>query len=117
MVITTDSHYKEEQDIESHSTFVEIGTEREVGETYTDCYLQPYNRLKENALKLYDEEVFNKCVEETNKIIYNNKNIEYSKEIFKNLSYSTGKDCNYKCGVECNYCVEKAKKIGQVFNR
>jgi len=68
MVITTDSHYKEEQDIESHSTFVEIGTEREVGETYTDCYLQPYNRLKENALKLYDEEVFNKCVEETNKI-------------------------------------------------
>ena len=48
--------------------------------------------------ELYDS-ALNKALnimEETNKIIYNNKNIEYSKEIFKNLSYSTGKDCNYK---------------------
>lgn len=35
-------------------------------------------------------------IEETNKILYDNKNIEYIKEIFTNLSYVTGKDCNLK---------------------
>ncbi len=33
-------------------------------------------------------------INETNKILYGNKEIEYSKELFTNLSYVTGKDCN-----------------------
>lgn len=67
-VVTTDSHYEKKDDIEAHAIFVEIGSQREIGEGYIDCYLQSYEELKENSLTIMDEEFFNKCVEETNKI-------------------------------------------------
>lgn len=66
--ITTDSHYLNKDDIEAHSIFVEIGSQREIGEGYIDCYLQTFDDLRINALTLMDEDFFNKCVNETNKI-------------------------------------------------
>lgn len=39
-VVTTDAHYVDKQDQKYHSIFVQIGQSREVGETYTDCYIQ-----------------------------------------------------------------------------
>ena len=66
--ITTDSHYLNKEDIEAHSVFVEIGSQREIGEGYIDCYMQPFVDLKQNALEIMSEEFFEKCVNETNKI-------------------------------------------------
>lgn len=49
VVATTDSHYTEEDDKELHGIFIEIGTNREAGETYDDCFImsaqQVYDRL------------------------------------------------------------------------
>lgn len=42
-VLTTDAHMLSPDQMDSHSIFVEIGEGREVGEAYTDCYLQDYN--------------------------------------------------------------------------
>lgn len=39
-VATADSHYTEEDDFELHSIFIQIGTNREAGETYQDAFLQ-----------------------------------------------------------------------------
>lgn len=48
-VVTTDSHYTEEDDKELHDIFIQIGTNKEFGETYTDCFImssqQVYDRL------------------------------------------------------------------------
>jgi len=49
-VVTCDSHYLHEEDKKYHSIYVQIGQAREVGETYTDCYVQS------------EEEVLNKCL-------------------------------------------------------
>jgi len=39
-VVTADSHYVDEDDHELHSIFIQIGTNREAGETYQDTQLQ-----------------------------------------------------------------------------
>lgn len=39
-VVTTDAHYLNKEDQKYHNVFVQIGQEREVGETYNDCYIQ-----------------------------------------------------------------------------
>ncbi len=39
-VVTTDTHYLTKENQKYHSIFVQIGQEREVGETYNDCYFQ-----------------------------------------------------------------------------
>lgn len=48
-VATTDSHYTSEEDKELHNIFIQIGTNREAGETYDDCFImtaqQVYDRL------------------------------------------------------------------------
>jgi len=49
-VVTSDAHYVNNQDKELHSIFVQIGQEREVGESYNDCYIQNENDV-ENILK------------------------------------------------------------------
>ena len=49
-IVTCDAHYLNEEDKKYHEIFVQIGTTREVGETYTDCYVQT------------EEEVLDKCV-------------------------------------------------------
>lgn len=49
-VNTADSHYVDEDDFELHSIFIQIGTNREAGETYMDTQLQSeeeaYQRLQ-----------------------------------------------------------------------
>lgn len=39
-VVTADSHFVEEEDFELHNIFIQIGTNREAGETYADTHLQ-----------------------------------------------------------------------------
>lgn len=39
-VATADSHFVEEEDMELHSIFIQIGTNREAGETYQDTQIQ-----------------------------------------------------------------------------
>lgn len=39
-IVTTDAHYLDKEDQKYHSVFVQIGSTREVGETYNDCYIQ-----------------------------------------------------------------------------
>ena len=49
IIITTDAHMVSKEQIDVHSTFVKIGTEREVGETYDGCYLQTYEDVINNC--------------------------------------------------------------------
>lgn len=52
-VITTDAHMLSAEDREAHSIFVQISENREVGEIYTDCYLQTsddVHRILDNQL-------------------------------------------------------------------
>lgn len=70
-VVTADSHYINKEDQELHSLFVQIGQEREAGETYNDCYIQSEEDIKK-ILKntLTDEEIqiaINNTVEIANK--------------------------------------------------
>lgn len=39
-VVTCDAHYAREEDQKYHSVFVQVGSSREAGEVYDDCYLQ-----------------------------------------------------------------------------
>ncbi len=39
-VATTDAHYLRPEDQHLHSVFIQVAQDREVGETYTDCYMQ-----------------------------------------------------------------------------
>lgn len=64
-IVTTDAHYLNKDDQKYHNIFVQIGQTREVGETYTDCYLQS------------DEEILSICkstTKEENLIAINNTN-------------------------------------------
>lgn len=44
-VVTTDAHYLNESDQKYHSMFVQIGTQREAGETYEDCFVQSEDEI------------------------------------------------------------------------
>jgi DNA polymerase-3 subunit alpha len=46
-VATCDSHYIDKKDQKIHSIFIQIGRNQEVGETYTDTYLQSEDEVKE----------------------------------------------------------------------
>lgn len=39
-VVTCDAHYVRPEDEKYHNIFIQIGSQREAGETYKDCYLQ-----------------------------------------------------------------------------
>lgn len=70
-IVTTDAHYLNKEDQKYHSIFVQIGQAREVGETYTDCYLQSDAEIlqickstteEENIMALqYTNEIAAKC--------------------------------------------------------
>jgi DNA polymerase-3 subunit alpha len=51
-VITTDAHMSNKNQIDTHAIFVKISADRDVGESYTDCYLQTeqdvYTTMKNN---------------------------------------------------------------------
>lgn len=48
-VVTSDAHYLRPEDEKYHSIFIRIGTNREVGEVYTDCYLQSEEDVRRNS--------------------------------------------------------------------
>lgn len=56
--VTCDSHYIRKEDQKYHNVFVQIGTSREAGETYDDCYLQSEEDVirNSNSIKEYIEE-------------------------------------------------------------
>ena len=49
-VVTCDSHYVRPEDEKYHNIFIQIGSQREAGEIYKDCYLQS------------EQDVINKCM-------------------------------------------------------
>jgi DNA polymerase-3 subunit alpha len=67
-VFTTDAHMVSKDQQETHSIFVQISEDREVGESYTDCFLQNKNDIKEILGTQFEEEVLIKGMAETTKI-------------------------------------------------
>lgn len=74
-VITTDAHMLSKDMLEAHSYFIEIAEDREVGESYTDCYLQTetdvYNTLKDQ----FSEQIIQTGIENTYVIANSIENI------------------------------------------
>lgn len=74
-VITTDAHMLSKDMLEAHSYFIEIAEDREVGESYTDCYLQTetdvYNTLKDQ----FSEQIIQTGIENTYAIANSIENI------------------------------------------
>ena len=66
-IITTDAHYLNKEDQKYHSLFIQINQDREVGETYTDCYIQSEEEIYEKCSYLPKEKI-EKALENTNKI-------------------------------------------------
>lgn len=63
--ITTDAHMSSNKLKESQAMFVEIGEGREVGESYTDCYLQTENEIYEKMSSQFSEDVIQGGIEES----------------------------------------------------
>lgn len=63
--ITTDAHMLSDSLKESHAMFVEIGEGREVGESYTDCYLQTESEIYEKLSDQFSEDAIRKGIEES----------------------------------------------------
>lgn len=67
-VVTCDAHMLTAEQQEAHGVFVQIGTAREVGETYEDCYLQTEDEVHNKLDKHHGVDVVNKAIAETHKI-------------------------------------------------
>lgn len=63
--ITTDAHMLNNSLKDSHAMFVEIGEGREVGESYTDCYLQTEDEIYETLSGQFSYEEIKKGIEES----------------------------------------------------
>jgi DNA polymerase III subunit alpha len=55
-VATTDSHFVEEDDLELHSIFIQIGQNREAGETYEDTFIMSAKEVYDRLDSLTPEE-------------------------------------------------------------
>lgn len=66
--ITTDAHMLSDALKESQAMFVEIGEGREVGESYTDCYLQTEDEIYEKMSSQFPEDIIQKGISETENI-------------------------------------------------
>jgi DNA polymerase-3 subunit alpha len=67
-IITCDSHMLNKEDQEVHSIFIEINANREVGESYTDCYLQTESEIHKIMDKQIGYEAVEKAFKESHKI-------------------------------------------------
>ena len=67
-VFTTDAHMVNRDQQETHSIFVQISEDREVGESYTDCFLQNENDINDILGKQFDKDILEKGMLETIKI-------------------------------------------------
>jgi len=64
-VITTDAHMISKDQINSHAVFVKISEDREVGESYVDCYLQTEQDVYDILENQFDKEFIKKGIEQT----------------------------------------------------
>lgn len=62
--VSCDAHYLSPNKAYAQSKFVLIGEDREVGESYVDCYLQSENDVRK-TLSDFDNEDISKAIEET----------------------------------------------------
>lgn len=67
-VVTTDAHMLKKEQLESHSIFVQIGSAREVGESYNGCYLQTEEDIHNYLDNFHGKDVIEKAIQETYKI-------------------------------------------------
>lgn len=67
-VVTSDAHMLKKEHQDSHSVFVQIGTAREVGETYDGCYLQTTEDVHSHLDKYLGRDIVDKAILETYKI-------------------------------------------------
>lgn len=56
-IITSDAHYLTEEDQKYHNIFVQIGQAREVGEFYTDCFIQTEEQIYKFCDNMTTDEV------------------------------------------------------------
>jgi DNA polymerase-3 subunit alpha len=64
-VITTDAHMINKEQLDTHAIFVKISEDREVGESYIDCYLQTEEDVYNVLGKQFNKEIIKKGIEET----------------------------------------------------
>lgn len=64
-VVTCDAHYLKQEDQKYHSIFTQIGTTREVGEIYNDCYIQSKEDVLEKCIstRKYNEQAIKNTYE------------------------------------------------------
>lgn len=67
-VITTDAHMLNKKQIDTHSIFVKISEDREVGESYSGCFLQTEQDVYEIMSKNFSTEDIEKGINETENI-------------------------------------------------
>lgn len=67
-VVTSDAHMLTKDQMDTHSIFIEIGTDREVGEAYDGCYLQSENEVYDNLKDFHSNEIIKIAINETHKI-------------------------------------------------
>ena len=67
-VITSDAHMLTKEQVDTHSIFIEIGTDREVGEAYDGCYLQTEKDIFLNMSKYHSKETLDSAILETEEI-------------------------------------------------
>lgn len=67
-VITTDAHMVSKEQIDTHATFVLISEDRDVGESYTDCFLQTDSDVYNILEKQFKKDIITKGINETENI-------------------------------------------------
>ena len=67
-VVTSDAHMLTKEQQETHGIFVQVGTAREVGETYDGCYLQTTEEVHNYLDKHLGVDVVEEAIKETYKI-------------------------------------------------
>ena len=74
-VVTTDAHYLTREDQKYHSVWVQIGTTREAGEIYNDCYIMTELEVKNKLSKYLSDVEIHNAINNT-EIIANKCNVE-----------------------------------------
>lgn len=64
-VITTDAHMTTKEQLNSHAIFVKISEDREVGESYIDCFMQTQENVYNILNNQFNKEIINKGIQET----------------------------------------------------
>lgn len=68
-VITTDAHMIKKEDRKYQSMFVEVGQDREVGETYVDCYMQTESDVYRTLKDQFSKDIIKQGIDATQEIV------------------------------------------------